>query len=81
MQGFEFNTVRQIINGPGSALQLANQCRSLGINRPLMVTDPGLMSIGLVSPVLDALAAKIAAEGASPPGTHPYAAAAARVSM
>jgi len=37
-------------------LQLANQCRSLGINRPLMVTDPGLMSIGLVSPVLDALA-------------------------
>jgi alcohol dehydrogenase len=58
MQGFEFNTVRQIINGPGSALQLANQCRSLGIRRPLMVTDPGLMAIGLVSPVLDALLAE-----------------------
>tara|TARA_R110001599_G_scaffold353823_1_gene599159 strand:- start:32620 stop:33786 length:1167 start_codon:yes stop_codon:yes gene_type:complete len=56
MQGFEFNTVRRIINGPGSALQLANQCRSLGITRPLMVTDPGLMSIGLVPPVLEALA-------------------------
>jgi alcohol dehydrogenase len=55
MQGFEFNTVRQIINGPGSALQLANQCRSLGISRPLMVTDPGLMAIGLVPPVLSAL--------------------------
>jgi len=58
MQGFEFNTVRQIINGPGSALQLANQCRSLGISRPLMVTDPGLMAIGLVPPVLDALSAE-----------------------
>jgi alcohol dehydrogenase class IV len=56
MQGFEFNTVRQIINGSGSAMQLANQCRSLGISRPLVVTDPGLMAIGLVPPVLDALA-------------------------
>jgi alcohol dehydrogenase class IV len=58
MQGFEFNTVRQIINGSGSALQLVNQCRSLGISRPLMVTDPGLMAIGLVPPVLDALASE-----------------------
>ena len=58
MQGFEFNTVRQIINGPGSALQLANQCRSLGISRPLMVTDPGLIAIGLVPPVLNALLAE-----------------------
>jgi alcohol dehydrogenase class IV len=58
MQGFEFNTVRQIINGSGSALQLVNQCRSLGITRPLMVTDPGLMAIGLVPPVLDALASE-----------------------
>ena len=58
MQGFEFNTVRQIINGSGSALQLANQCRSLGISRPLMVTDPGLMAIGLVPPVLNALLAE-----------------------
>ncbi len=58
MQGFEFNTVRQIINGPGSSLQLANQCRSLGISRPLMVTDPGLIAIGLVPPVLNALLAE-----------------------
>ena len=28
MQGFEFNTVRRIINGSGSAWQLANQCRA-----------------------------------------------------
>ena len=55
MQGFEFNTVRQIINGAGSALQLASQCRRLGISKPLRVTDPGLMAIGLVQPVLAAL--------------------------
>jgi alcohol dehydrogenase len=55
VQGFEFNTVRQIINGCGSALQLASQCRHQGISRPLLVTDPGLMAIGLVQPVIAAL--------------------------
>ncbi len=55
MQGFEFNTVKRIISGAGSALQLADQCRLLGIARPLLVTDPGLMAIGLVQPVQAAL--------------------------
>jgi alcohol dehydrogenase len=55
MQGFEFNTVGRIINGSGSALELASQCRRLAVNRPLLVTDPGLMAIGLVQPVLAAL--------------------------
>ncbi|MEM1155633.1 MAG: iron-containing alcohol dehydrogenase [Pseudomonadota bacterium] len=56
MQGFEFNTVRQIIAGPGSAMQLADHCRQLGIERPLLITDPGLMKINLVPPVLAAMA-------------------------
>jgi alcohol dehydrogenase len=55
MQGFEFNTVGRLINGPGSALELAAECRRLGIRRPLLVTDPGLVAIGLVQPVLAAL--------------------------
>ena len=58
MQGFEFNTVGRIINGSGSALELATQCRRLGISRPMLVTDPGLMAIGLVQPALAALAAE-----------------------
>jgi alcohol dehydrogenase class IV len=58
MQGFEFNTVSRIISGAGSALQLADQCRRLGISKPLLVTDPGLMAIGLVQPVLAALEAE-----------------------
>jgi alcohol dehydrogenase len=55
MQGFEFNTVPRIVNGSGSALQLAEECRRLGIASPLVVTDPGLVAIGLVQPVLQAL--------------------------
>jgi alcohol dehydrogenase class IV len=55
MQSFEFNTVARIINGVGSALELAGQCHQLGVTRPLLVTDPGLIAIGLVPPVLAAL--------------------------
>jgi len=55
MQSFEFNTVARIIVGMGSALELASQCGQLGVTRPLLVTDPGLMAIGLVQPVLAAL--------------------------
>ena len=57
MQPFTFNTVGQIVNVPGSALTLANYCRQLGMQRPLLVTDPGLMSIGLVPPVIAAIEA------------------------
>jgi len=56
MQTFEFNTVARIINGAGSALELATECRRLDVTRPLLVTDPGLVAIGLVQPVLAALA-------------------------
>ena len=55
MQSFEFNTVARIISGAGSALELADQCLHLGVTRPLLVTDPGLMAIGLVQPVLASL--------------------------
>ena len=57
MQGFEFNTVSRLISGTGSALELADQCRHLGVSCPLLVTDPGLVQIGLVAPVMEALTA------------------------
>ncbi len=56
MPAFEFNTVRRVISAPDAALNLAAECRALGIGSPMLVTDPGLMQIGLVQPVLDALA-------------------------
>ncbi len=55
MQGFEFNTVGCLVSGAGSALELEQQCRKLGITRPLLVTDPGLVQIGLVAAPLQAL--------------------------
>ena len=57
MGPFVFNTVASIISGGGSALRLADQCAGLGIKRPLLVTDPGLVAIGLIEPVRAALAA------------------------
>ena len=57
MQGFEFNTVSRLISGAGSALELAEHCQRLGVSKPLLVTDPGLVQIGLVAPVLEALGA------------------------
>ncbi|MFT5709973.1 MAG: alcohol dehydrogenase class IV [Halioglobus sp.] len=57
MQSFVFNTVARIVSACGSALQLADQCAQLGVKRPLLVTDPQLVSIGLIDPVLTALRA------------------------
>lgn len=58
MQGFEFNTVKRIVSGAGSAQRLADHCHSLGIKTPLLVTDPGLMAIGLIQPLLAAMSAE-----------------------
>lgn len=55
MEAFVFNTVPKIVSGEGSSLQLAQQCAQLNISRPLLVTDPGLIAIGLVQPILKAL--------------------------
>lgn len=55
MQPFTFNTAARIVSACGSALQLADQCAKLGVKRPLLVTDPQLVKIGLIEPVLSAL--------------------------
>ena len=55
MEPFVFNTVASIVSGGGTALRLAEQCAALGVKRPLLVTDPGLVSIGLIEPVQKAL--------------------------
>ncbi|MDZ7784145.1 MAG: iron-containing alcohol dehydrogenase [Halioglobus sp.] len=55
MQGFEFNTAGRIISGGGTALALSGELERLGVQRPLLVTDPGLVAIGLIQPVLGSL--------------------------
>ena len=57
MQPFAFNTVARIVGGSGEALKLADHCAALGVQKLLLVTDPGLLSIGLIGPVQDALTA------------------------
>ncbi|MEQ8516991.1 MAG: iron-containing alcohol dehydrogenase [Chromatocurvus sp.] len=57
MTAYTFNTVGQIVSGPGAARELDVLCTPLGIRRPLLVTDPGLISIGLVPPLQQALEA------------------------
>jgi alcohol dehydrogenase class IV len=57
MRGFTFNTVARVVSGAGEALALGARCNDLGIRHALLVTDPGLVDIGLVAPVQAALEA------------------------
>lgn len=55
MQDFVFNTAANITCGGGASLKLHQQCAEFKVRRPLLVTDPGLVAIGLVQPVVEAL--------------------------
>ena len=57
MSGFTFNTVREIRVGAGEAKELGDRCLGLGVRRPLLVTDRGLVDLGLIAPIQQALAA------------------------
>lgn len=57
MTAFTFSTVGRIVSGPGAARELDTLCVPLGIRHPLLVTDPGLVAIGLVQPLQQALEA------------------------
>lgn len=49
-------TPRDILVGGGSRHQLASLLQSLGVSRPLVVTDPAMVKIGHVANLLDGLA-------------------------
>lgn len=55
MSAFTFNSVSRIVSGPGEALRLSEHLAALNVQRVLLVTDPGLVSIGLIGPVQNAL--------------------------
>jgi len=58
MADYRFNTVASLRVGPGVAGEIGAICAELGIRRPFIVTDPGLMTAGLVAPVRDSTAAR-----------------------
>lgn len=53
MQGFTFDTVRQIVCASGSRHQIGTYCQQLGIRHVLLITDAGILRFNLH---LDALA-------------------------
>ena len=48
MISFQFNTTRSIINEPGAIKRLGEICASHNISRPLIITDQGIVAIGLL---------------------------------
>lgn len=55
MKNFTFQTVPVLHFGEGCLSLLADQIAALGANRPLIVTDKGIVSAGLIAPVETAL--------------------------
>jgi choline dehydrogenase len=57
----EVDTVRavsvptRLVHGCGAVASLADECRALGITKPMLVTDPGVTAAGLVDRVLPQL--------------------------
>ncbi|MEQ3696222.1 MAG: iron-containing alcohol dehydrogenase [Pseudomonadales bacterium] len=58
MTAFEFTTTKQIISEPGSLARLPEICANLGINKPYVITDPGIVSVGLLTQLDESMAAK-----------------------
>ena len=46
--GFEFNTVSRLVSQPQSAERIAELCAQHGISHPLLVTDNGIVALGLL---------------------------------
>ncbi|MGR7997786.1 iron-containing alcohol dehydrogenase [Xanthobacter sp. ZOL 2024] len=56
-QNFTFETTPYVIQQIGGATRLPALCAELGAARPMIVTDAGLMTFGVLTPVLEAFAA------------------------
>ncbi len=55
MQPFTFASVRQLISEIGALRRIGEICRHYDIRKPLIVTDPGIVALGLLQPLHDAL--------------------------
>lgn len=57
MQAFTFSTTKTIINEPGSARELGQICHQHGAKSVLIVTDPGIIKVGLLQNPLSSFTA------------------------
>lgn len=55
MNSFSFTTTKTLINEAGSLQALATHCQNLGIERPLIVTDQGIVGAGLLARLEDVI--------------------------
>ena len=55
MTSFSFHAVPEIIVGADSALSLGHLCQRQGITKPLLVTDAGLIEVGIIGPIAAAM--------------------------
>lgn len=55
MQSFIYTSAHKIVCEVGAAGKLAEHCSALKINKPLLVTDKGLIEAGIITAVLDSL--------------------------
>src|SRR5690606_41444416 len=55
MNSFTFTTTRSLLCEPGASRNLATHVQSLGIPRPFLVTDRGVLATGILQPALDSL--------------------------
>ena len=56
MINFDFNSTRSIAVDRGGAARLGERLRGMGWQRPLVVTDAGVVAAGLLAPVMASLA-------------------------
>ena len=52
MSGFEFATAKRVVWEIGASAKLADFCIDLGISNAMIVTDPGLIKVGVVDAAL-----------------------------
>ena len=56
MQAFTFSTTKTIINEPGSAKRLGEICQQYGAKSAMIVTDAGIVKVGLLANALPSFA-------------------------
>jgi len=55
MEIFEYYFTTRIVYGPGCAKKVAEEIKSAGVHKPLVVTDSGIIRAGLVTRVVEVL--------------------------
>lgn len=56
MRAFEFKTIKHIVSEPGALSRLPELCAKLGMERPVVISDPGIVACGLLEQLNAAMA-------------------------